>query len=59
MARTAPYVALRLAVYFGIAGAIVIVTGASAMIGYGIGSLGGEDFRTASGLWGGAAGFGL
>lgn len=59
MARTAPYVALRLAVYFGIAGAIVIVTGASAMIGYGIGSLGGEDFRTASGFWGGAAGFGL
>lgn len=59
MARTAPYILFRVTVYFGIACAYVIVTGAGAGIGYGIGTFGDEDFRLSAAFWGGAAGFGV
>lgn len=59
MARTMPFNALRVAVYFGMAAAYVIVTGTGAGIGRGIGSFGDDEFRTGAIFWGGAFGFGL
>ena len=59
MIRTAPFLIFRALVYFGIAAALVIVTGAGAGTGYGIGLLSDEEFRATSTLWGGIAGFGL
>lgn len=59
MMRTAPYILFRVLVYFGIACAYVIVTGAGAGIGYGVGVFGDEDFRLGATFWGGAAGFGV
>ena len=47
MARTTPYIALRMAVYFGTAAALIIVTGASAWIGYGIGGFADDGSATA------------
>lgn len=57
MARTAPYIGLRILVYFGAAVGFVIVTGAGAGIGYGIGSL--LHAPAGGAFWGGAIGFGL
>lgn len=57
MARTTPYIALRMAVYFGTAAALIIVTGASAWIGYGIGGFADDGFRNSAVFWGGSAGF--
>mgnify|MGYP001179604856 CR=1 FL=1 len=59
MIRTAPFLIFRALVYFGIAAAMVIVTGAGAGAGYGIGLFGDDEFRTTSTMWGGIAGFGL
>ena len=59
MIRTAPFLIFRALVYFGIAAALVIATGAGAGTGYGIGLLSDEEFRATSTLWGGIAGFGL
>lgn len=59
MARTLPFILLRVAVYFGMALGYVLVTGTGAGIGYGIGGLGDDGFRASSTLWGGLAGFGL
>jgi hypothetical protein len=59
MARTAPYLGLRAAVYFGMAAAYILVTGGGAGIGFGIGGLLGPDGRVNGAFWGGAAGFGL
>jgi len=59
MLRTMPYILLRLAVYFGIAMAYVLVTGVGAGVGYGIGGFGDEGFRAGTTFWGGAIGFGL
>ncbi|WP_309666694.1 hypothetical protein [Tabrizicola sp.] len=59
MVRTAPFVLFRVAVYFGITAALVVVTGAGAGIGYGIGGFGDDEFRATSTFWGGAGGFGL
>jgi hypothetical protein len=59
MARTAPFLVFRMAVYFGMACAYVIVTGTGAGIGWGIGGFGDEEFRAGATFWGGAAGFGL
>jgi len=59
MGQTMPFILLRVAVYFGMAAAYVIVTGAGAGIGWGIGAFGNEGFRTGSIFWGGAIGFGL
>lgn len=46
MVRTAPFILLRVLVYFGIAVAYVLATGAGAGIGYGIGAFGDEGFRS-------------
>lgn len=58
LARTLPFVIFRAVVYFGIAAALVIVTGAGAGIGWGIGAFGDEEFRASSTVWGGTIGFG-
>ena len=58
MRRTAPFVALRVIVYFGIAVAYVLVTGTGAGIGWGVGAFGDTDFQATSTFWGGAIGFG-
>jgi hypothetical protein len=57
MARTLPFILLRLAVYFGITLAYVIVTGTGAGVGYGIGFIGDNDFQQATTFWGGLTGF--
>src|SRR5690606_22168165 len=59
MAKTMPFIVFRVLVYAGIAVAYVLVTGVGAGVGWGIGALGGDDFRGASIFWGGAIGFGL
>lgn len=59
MARTMPFIVLRMAVYFGIALGYILMTGTGAGIGYGIGALGEAGFQTSSTFWGGAIGFGL
>jgi hypothetical protein len=59
MARTMPFIILRMAVYFGIALGYILVTGTGAGIGYGVGGLGDEGFQASSTLWGGVMGFGL
>jgi len=59
MARTLPFILLRLAVYLGIALGYMLVTGIGAGIGYGIGALGDAGFQSAAALWGGFIGFGL
>jgi hypothetical protein len=59
MARTMPFIALRLAVYFGMAAAYVVVTGTGAGIGWGIGAFGDDGFRSGAIFWGGVTGFGL
>jgi hypothetical protein len=59
MLRTAPFVIFRGIVYFGIAGAIILMTGTGAGVGYGVGLFGDEEFQATSIFWGGAAGFSL
>lgn len=59
MLKTLPFVILRVAVYFGVAVAYVLATGAGAGIGWGIGGFGDEGFRASTTLWGGVIGFGL
>jgi hypothetical protein len=59
MRKTAPFLLFRIAVYFGIAVAYVLVTGTGAGIGYGVGGFGDDDFQAASTVWGGAIGFGI
>jgi len=60
VARTAPFVALRLAVYFGIALAYVLSAGAGGAIGHGLGRMGASiDSPDIGAFWGGAFGFGL
>lgn len=58
MRKTAPFIAFRALVYFGIAVAYVLATGAGAGIGWGVGAFGDDDFRVSSTFWGGALGFG-
>src|SRR5690606_37178384 len=58
MARTMPFIVLRLAVYFGSAVGYELVTGTGAGIGDGVGGVGDEGFRMNSTLWGGMIGFG-
>ncbi|MFP4137417.1 MAG: hypothetical protein ACLFSR_03575 [Halomonas sp.] len=59
MVKTLPFILFRLAVYFGVALAYVLMTGVGAGIGWGIGGLGDEGFRAASTFWGGLAGLGI
>lgn len=57
MARTWPFIALRLVVYFGITVAYILATGAGAGVGYGVGHI--SDSPATFALWGGIFGFGL
>lgn len=59
MRKTLPFILFRMAVYFGIAAAYVIVTGTGAGIGWGVGAFGDDDFRGSATLWGGGLGFAL
>jgi hypothetical protein len=59
MGKTLPFIIFRMAVYFGVAVAYVLATGAGAGVGWGVGAFGDDDFRVASIFWGGAIGFGL
>lgn len=59
MLQTLPFVLLRMAVYFGAALAYVLVTGAGAGIGWGIGGFGDSGFQANTTIWGGVIGFGL
>jgi len=59
MGRTMPFIGLRVAVYFGMAAAYVVATGAGAGVGWGIGAFGDDGFRAGAVFWGGAIGFGL
>lgn len=59
MMQTLPFVVLRMAVYFGITLAYILVTGAGAGIGFGVGALGDPGFQAGSTFWGGLIGFGL
>ena len=59
MRKTAPLLLFRMAVYFGIAAAYVLVTGTGAGIGYGVGGFGDDDFQTKTTIWGGLIGFGV
>lgn len=59
MVKTLPFVLLRMAVYFGAALAYVLVTGAGAGIGWGIGGFGDGNFQASTTMWGGIIGFGL
>jgi len=56
MAKTAPFVLLRLVVYFGIALAFVLITGTGAGIGWGIGAMGDDDFQATSIAYGSVGG---
>src|SRR5690554_6343360 len=59
MVQTMPFILLRLAVYFGITLAYILVTGAGAGIGFGVGAFGDAGFQATSAFWGGALGFGI
>lgn len=59
MMQTLPFVVLRMAVYFGITLAYILVTGAGAGIGFGVGAFGDSGFQAGSTFWGGLIGFGL
>ncbi len=58
--RTAPFLGLRLLVFFGIAIAYLAITGIGAVLGYGLGFMAGSpDAPMAGAFWGGVIGFGL
>jgi hypothetical protein len=59
MARTAPFIGLRMAIYFGITLAYIIATGGGGGIGYLIGSSGDPESAASAAFWGASAGFGL
>jgi hypothetical protein len=60
MARTWPFIALRLIVYFAITVAYVVATGAGAGIGYGVGHISSDPGAQGGfAFWGGIFGFGL
>lgn len=59
MARTLPFLLLRLAVYAGVALAFLILTTIGAGMGWAIGSLGDEGFRAGSTFLGGLIGFSI
>ncbi|MFY0990533.1 hypothetical protein [Halomonas sp. C05BenzN] len=59
MVKTLPFILFRLAVYFGVALAYVLMTGVGAGVGWGIGGFGDTGFQAASTFWGGVVGFGI
>ncbi len=58
MRRTAPFVILRVVVYFGITLAYILVTGVGAGVGWGVGAIGSDEFQANTTMWGGLIGFG-
>lgn len=56
MARTWPFIALRLLVYFGITVGYIVAVGAGAGVGYGVGHI--SDDPGTFAVWGGVLGFG-
>lgn len=59
MGRTAPFIGLRLVIYFGITLAYVVVTGGGGGIGYMIGSTGDAESAANGAFWGATSGFAL
>lgn len=59
VARSWPYVLLRIAVYSAITLAYIVATGAGAGIGYSVGHILGPDGPPGFAVWGGIFGFGL
>jgi hypothetical protein len=60
LARTWPFIVVRLLVYFSISVAYVAATGTGAGIGFGVGHIfGGAEGPAAVAFWGGAVGFAL
>ncbi|WP_447927236.1 hypothetical protein [Vreelandella sp. EE27] len=59
MLKTLPFIIFRLAVYFGVALAYLLMTGIGAGIGWGVGGLGDAGFQESTTFWGGAIGFGI
>ncbi|WP_026987407.1 hypothetical protein [Fodinicurvata fenggangensis] len=59
MGQTLPFLLLRVAVYFGVAVAYVLMTGVGAGVGWGIGGFGDAGFQAGSTFWGGLIGFGI
>lgn len=57
MAKTWPFIILRIVIYSLITICYVVVTGAGGAIGYGVGELAGD--ASTYGVWGGIAGFGI
>lgn len=55
--RTAPFIFIRMAIYFGITLAYLLATGGGAGVGYGIGQMSEEPESFA--VWGGIIGFGI
>jgi len=60
MARTWPFIAARIAVYFTITFAYLVAVGGGAGVGYGVGNVfGSADTPASFAVWGGFAGFGI
>jgi hypothetical protein len=59
MGQTLPFLVFRIIVYFGVAVAFVLITGAGAAVGWGVGAFGDDEFQLGSTAWGGMIGFGL
>ncbi|WP_022729985.1 hypothetical protein [Fodinicurvata sediminis] len=59
MGQTLPFLLLRIAVYFGVAVAYVLMTGVGAGVGWGIGGFGDAGFQAGATFWGGLIGFGI
>lgn len=60
MARSWPFIVLRMLVYFGITMAYIVATGTGAGVGYGFGQVSSDpDGPFAFAFWGGIAGFAL
>jgi hypothetical protein len=57
MAQTLPFILFRILVYFGVALLYICATGSGGAIGFGFGSLGDADSRTAGVFWGALVGF--
>ena len=58
--RTAPFVVLRMLVYFGIGFAYLLTVGAGAFVGYGFGHIASNpDAALGGAFWGGLIGFGI
>lgn len=59
MVQTLPFILFRVVIYFAVMVAYVLMTGAGAGVGWGVGAFGDEGFRATSAIWGGVIGFGI